>query len=127
MNKWQADLVSFHEKFGLDISATPGFPPTTVEKLRINLIEEEMKETIKALEDGNLVEIADGITDAIYALLGTAVSYGIDINPVWREVHKTNMAKVGGKVREDGKILKPEGWTAPNIASILIKQGMTEK
>lgn len=124
MNKWQSDLVEFHKKFDLEINDRPDIPTKETVKLRYELIKEETNETLKALDGGDLIELADGIVDSIYVLLGTAVSFGINVNQVWTEVHKTNMAKVGGNVREDGKILKPEGWKPPRIREILISQGM---
>lgn len=122
---WYKDIKDFHAVVLSD--NFPNIPHITDDKhknLRIELISEEVKETLKALEEGDLVEIADGIADAIVVLLGTAVTYGIDIRPIWNEVHKTNMAKKDGPVREDGKKLKPEGWQPPDIRRILEKQGM---
>ena len=75
-----------------------------------------------AMGQGDLVEIADGLADLIYVLIGTSIAYGIDLEPIWDEVHKTNMAKVGGGVRGDGKILKPEGWEPPEIERLLVAQ-----
>jgi len=71
----------------------------------------------------NIVDVADGIADTIYVLCQLARSIGIPLNQVFAEVQRTNMAKVGadGKVkrREDGKILKPDGWTPPDIWGII--------
>ena len=125
---WFKDVKDFHEKVIGEV--TPDFPclvSLPKRELRQNLIEEEITETLIAIDDNDLEGIADGIADSIVVLLGTAVTYGIDMRPVWDEVHKTNMAKAGGKFRNDGKLLKPEGWESPDIASIiadLIKRGM---
>jgi len=70
----------------------------------------------------DIVEIADALADIIYIACGTAVSYGIPLDKVFEEVHRSNMAKlVDGKPlkREDGKVIKPVGWTAPDIAGVL--------
>jgi len=123
MNKWQADMVKFHEKFGLESIHVPQLPTIATRLLRISLIEEEVRETVDGIHRDNLVDIADGIVDSIYVLIGTAVSYGIDLNPLWKEVHRTNMLKDNGPVRGDGKVLKPEGWQPPRIKELLIKQG----
>jgi predicted HAD superfamily Cof-like phosphohydrolase len=80
---------------------------------------EELSELEKAMEEGDLVGIADGLADLLYVVYGTSVSYGIDVRPIFEEVHRTNMAKVGGAVREDGKVLKPDGWLPPDIAPLL--------
>jgi predicted HAD superfamily Cof-like phosphohydrolase len=65
-----------------------------------------------------LADVADAIVDSIYVLLGMAVAFGIDIHPVWYAVHEANMATLG----EDGKQMKPEGWTPPYIEGILQAQ-----
>lgn len=97
------------------------------------LIEEEVNvETLPALEKykqhpsfENLVELADGIIDSVYVLLHAANSLDIPFDLVWNEVHRSNMAKVDAdgrvKKREDGKILKPEGWTPPDIFSVMME------
>jgi predicted HAD superfamily Cof-like phosphohydrolase len=71
------------------------------------------------------VEIADALADIIYIACGTAVSYGIPLDRLFAEVHRSNMAKlVDGKVirRSDGKVQKPEGWAPPNVKSILYSE-----
>ncbi|KKM62644.1 hypothetical protein LCGC14_1519650 [marine sediment metagenome] len=119
---WQQDIVDFHKAMNHYIASKPEIPPEKVVRLRHRLIEEEMKETLKAIHMEDLVEIADGIADSIVVLLGTAVSYGIDIRPVWDEVNKSNMAKIGGGKDAGGKSLKPPGWTPPRIKEILDSQ-----
>ena len=123
---WYRDIYDFHKVCGHHIGEKPSIPPVEVFKLRWNLIKEEMEETLEALFKDDLEKIADGIADSIVVLLGTAVSYGIDIRLIWDEVHRTNMAKVGGPKRPDGKSLKPEGWEPPKIKGLLIEQGMEE-
>lgn len=94
--------------------------------------EEYQKELVPALlkfENApsleNLVEVADGIADTIYVLCQLARALDVPLDAVWRAVHSSNLRKVGddGKVhrREDGKILKPEGWEAPKIFPILLE------
>lgn len=119
---WFKDIIEFHEEFNMHIEPLPKIPRDGVKVLRQCLIKEEVEETIQAIERNDLVEIADGIADSIVVLLGTTVSYGIDINAVFNEVHKTNMAKIGGEVRADGKQLKPKGWKPPRIKEILENQ-----
>jgi hypothetical protein len=88
-------------------------------KLRAALIEEEARETVEAIRAGDLVEAIDGMCDLLCVVYGTAAEFGIDLAPFWDEVHRTNMAKAGGPVREDGKRLKPPGWKPPDIAGLL--------
>lgn len=120
--KWQLDIYKFHKEMGCTIQNSPSIPDEKTIDLRLSLIKEEVGELLEAIQDYDLVKIADGGADAIVVILGTMVSYGINLQPVWDEVHKTNMAKVGGEVRSDGKRLKPPGWTPPDIKSILTHQ-----
>lgn len=71
----------------------------------------------------DLVELADGLADLDYVVEGTRLEFGIDGGPIAREVHRSNMAKVGGEKRADGKTMKPTGWTPPDIEGELRKQG----
>ena len=120
---WYQDIIDFHKVMGHYIGEKPSLPPDAVRSLRRRLIKEEVQETLNAIFSDDLVELADGIADSIVVLLGTAVSYGIDLRPVWDEVHKTNMAKLGGGTDSFGKSLKPKGWKSPDVKSILIGQG----
>lgn len=119
------DVKEFHKVFCTNqLRDTVGLPTLQIRDLRTNLIEEEVTvELIPALDSGNIVEIADAIADSIVVLIGTALAYGIPLKQVWKEVHRSNMAKMQPdgtvKRRADGKILKPEGWTPPDIKSII--------
>lgn len=120
---WQRDVLNFHQAFGLYVGESgPAVPAEGTAALRANLLREEVEEVAKAMQDCDLAGVADGVTDLIYVALGTAVSYGIDIAPVWAAVHKANMAKIGGHRRPDGKWIKPDGWTAPDVAGLLERQ-----
>jgi len=116
------DVRDFHQAFGQRIGEKPEFPDEDERKLRVKLLREEFIEYMDGESFNDLVEVADALADIIYIACGTAVSYGIPLDDVFAEVHRSNMAKlVNGKVirREDGKIQKPEGWTAPDIKSVL--------
>ena len=119
------DVKDFHRAFGQRIGEVPAVPESIDEReLRMSLLEEEFNEYFDAEENADIVEIADALADIIYIACGTAVSYGIPLDKVFEEVHRSNMAKlVDGKVlrRADGKVQKPEGWTPPDIAGILKK------
>lgn len=121
---WYADIVEFHKEVMEDnFPTTPYLPDLKHRQLRQALIKEEMEETLDAIGFGNdLVEIADGICDSIVVLLGTAVTCGIDIRPIWDEVHRTNMLKKEGRMREDGKRLKPPGWKPPEVERLIREQ-----
>lgn len=120
---WVKDIEEFHREVMLDnFETTPHIPDPKYKKLRRTLIREEIRETLQAMQANNLTKIADGIADSIVVLLGTATTYGIDMRPIWNEVHRTNMEKKTGPMREDGKRLKPEGWKPPNIGGLLAQQ-----
>jgi predicted HAD superfamily Cof-like phosphohydrolase len=134
MNPFQ-DVRDFHSKFGQPALDNPAVPSEDRIALRWRLIAEEFEELRDALGVGcphgansplrpaDLPEVADAIADAIYVLVGTAHEFGIPLGHVWNAVHSSNMAKEGGPTRIDGKILKPEGWQAPDVAGILKAHG----
>lgn len=72
----------------------------------------------------DLPKATDALADIDYTVEGARVAWGIDGYPIWREVHRSNMAKLGGPV-VDGKLKKPEGWTPPDIEGLLRAQGWT--
>jgi predicted HAD superfamily Cof-like phosphohydrolase len=120
MNRWQSMVRDFHEKFGAAIGDAPAIGHA---KLRSDLIHEEALETRFAISVGDLPAAVDGLVDTIYVCLGAAVAWGVDLEPIFNAVHRANMKKVGGETRDDGKILKPAGWVAPDIEGELRKQG----
>jgi predicted HAD superfamily Cof-like phosphohydrolase len=117
------DVKEFQTAFKLPVGDRPHLPKNEDERqLRIKLLEEEFNEYLAAEVRDDLVEVADALADIIYIACGTAVSYGIPLDKVFAEVHRSNMAKlVDGKpiYREDGKVMKPQGWQPPNIERIL--------
>ncbi|MEX2236115.1 MAG: MazG nucleotide pyrophosphohydrolase domain-containing protein [Dehalococcoidia bacterium] len=120
----------FHEVF--DVSHAHGPRPIDPETmaLRKSLIDEETRELYEAMggedwRDVDLAHIAKELADLLYVVYGTAVTYGIEIGPVFAEVHRSNMDKAPGGIvtkRGDGKVLKPEGWKAPDIARVIAAQ-----
>jgi len=90
--------------------------------LFLRMIEEEVDELRLGIRDRDMAETADALCDVVYLCYGLACSMGIDLEPLFLEVHRTNMVKAGGPVREDGKRLKPPGWMPPRIALLLDEQ-----
>lgn len=75
---------------------------------------------LKRDSDPDFVEMLDALGDLLYVVYGAASSTGVDIDPIFEEIHRTNMNKLGGGVREsDGKRLKPEGWQPPRLKRLL--------
>jgi predicted HAD superfamily Cof-like phosphohydrolase len=111
-------LMQFHQKFEHYISLTPerhDTVPKKVFKLREKLIEEEFKEFQNAQ---TRVEIADALADLLYVVFGTCVSYGIPIDEVFAEVHRSNMTKSKFK-SEYGKTKKGKNYEEPNLKPII--------
>lgn len=123
MNIWQTMVTTFQAKFGFPV----GDKPRLLRRARIDarnlFVDKELDEMDRAADEDDLPGVADAIVDAIYFLVGTAVEMGIDLDPLFERVHMANMRKDGGMVREDGKLLKPPGWTPPDIEGALIEQG----
>ncbi len=95
--------------------------------LYVKLIEEEWKELTVAINNVDKVEALDALTDILVVTIGAAHSMGCDIEGAWKEVMRTNFAKIDkdtGKVRkrEDGKVLKPVGWEPPNLKDFMEKK-----
>ena len=94
--------------------------------LYVSLIDEEVRELYDAITAHNKVETLDALIDILVVTIGAAHSMGADTEGAWKEVMRTNFAKIDketGKVRkrEDGKVLKPVGWTPPELAPYLKK------
>lgn len=95
-------------------------------EMYLNLIEEEFKELQEARAMNNDVEELDALIDILVVTIGAIHSAGFDAEGAWKEVMKTNFAKIDketGKVRkrEDGKVLKPVGWTPPELSPFISK------
>jgi predicted HAD superfamily Cof-like phosphohydrolase len=114
------------EKFMRACDQTVGELNEAQYKLYLDLMEEEWKELKVALETKDRVEQLDALLDFIVVTTGAIHSAGFDGEGGWKEVMKTNFAKIDkdtGKVRkrEDGKVLKPTGWTAPDLSPFVAK------
>ena len=118
----QRDLFAFHQKMNLEVNGYPQIPDEKTKALRSKLISEEAKEVSEALGKDDLQGVAKELIDLIYVTVGTAISYGINLSPIWDAVHESNMKKDSGLKNEDGKVLKPKGWKAPNLAFQIAQQ-----
>lgn len=136
MKQAQALVREFHQQAGAVIHARPTVLDPETRQLRLRLLWEELSELEAAFDDqgdsGDLipsaeleshVNVADALGDLLYVLLGTAVSCGIDLAPVFEEIHRSNMTKfIDGHRRADGKWMKGPGYTPPNLLPILEAQ-----
>ena len=113
----------FMEAFGQDVHIEPAWPDFSTRELRLELIQEEVDELGEAMEQRDMVGIADALTDILYVVYGAGHAYGIDLDECFQEVHASNMSKLGedGKPirREDGKILKGPNFFEPDLQSCL--------
>ena len=122
MYEAQKMVREFHKQFDIHVAEHPSVPDTKTTALRERLIQEEFDELKEVMKAGNLPGIAKELADLLYVVYGTAVSYGIDMAPVFREVQRSNMSKVGGYKRDDGKWVKPPTYSPARIDPILDRQ-----
>lgn len=122
MTDEQAMVEEFHKKFDILVHTSPTDASEDTRRLRIRLIQEEFDELKESMVEGNLAALAKEMADLLYVVYGTAVSYGIDMEPVFREVHRSNLSKVGGYKREDGKWVKPPTYSPAKIEPLLAIQ-----
>lgn len=120
----EESVREFHEKYGHLISDSPTTGiPDNVKLLRRKLIEEEYFELLGALLSDDATEIADGIGDLVYVLVGTAISYGIPFDRIFSEIHNSNMTKTSVRAINGNKYgsenPKGPGFISPQIALIL--------
>jgi predicted HAD superfamily Cof-like phosphohydrolase len=123
MSPEQEMVTAFHRAFDIAIGTSPAVPDAATCALRVSLIQEECAEVCEALSQRDIEAIAKELADLLYVVYGTAVSCGIDMTPVFQEVHRSNMSKVGGHKRADGKWLKPPDYSPAHLQPILAAQG----
>lgn len=123
MSNWQNDVKEFMRACGQKIYDKPDWPSDADVCLAQDLVREEAKEIDDAIEEADFAKTVDGCIDAIYVNLGLLNRLGVDAQPLWDEVHRANMSKVGGPVREDGKQLKNPDFVPPDIEGQLRLQG----
>lgn len=115
----------FHQAFGHPIKSNMAFglADEKTNALRLSLIEEELRELKQAMDQNDIVEVADALGDLVYVIYGAALVWGIDLSAVVSEIHRSNMTKLGADhkpvYREDGKILKGPNYRPPDIAGLL--------
>lgn len=118
-------VADFHNAFKVPVEDEPMIPAKERCELRYKLIREELEEFKKACEDGDLVEVADALTDLQYVVFGSVLEFGLQDKfiSLFTEVQRSNMSKLdeNGKpiFREDGKVLKSDLWSPPNLKKIL--------
>ena len=119
-------VKKFMQKFKQEVKSKPSFPDNNIIKLRINLIKEELLELEEALNEKNMEETADALTDILYVTYGAGHAFGIDLDKFFDEVQKSNMSKLdkfGNPIYNDqGKVMKGPLYFKPNFKKILNKR-----
>ena len=113
----------FMKTYGQEVKDKAGFSDAKTNKLRINLIKEELEELTEAMKDENLLEVADALTDILYVTYGAGHAFGIDLDKCFEEVQNSNMSKLGedGKpiYNEAGKVMKGPNYFKPDLSKYL--------
>ena len=111
----------FMETFGQEVKSKASFPDQKIQNLRYDLIKEELEELKDALNQKNLKEVADALTDILYVTYGAGHAFGIDLDKCFAEVQNSNMSKLdeNGKpiYNENGKVMKGPNYFKPNLAN----------
>jgi predicted HAD superfamily Cof-like phosphohydrolase len=116
-------VKNFMETFGQDVKNKPSFSTDKINKLRYDLIKEELDELKVALDNKDFLEVADALTDILYVTYGAGHAFGIDLDKCFQEVQSSNMSKLdeNGKpiYNEDGKVMKGSRYFKPDLKKIL--------
>ena len=113
----------FMNTYGQEVKDKAEFSDTKTNKLRIDLIKEELEELTQAMKDNNLLEVADALTDILYVTYGAGHAFGIDLDKCFDEVQNSNMSKLGedGKpiYNEFGKVMKGPNYFKPDLTKFI--------
>ena len=113
----------FMKTFGQDVKNKPSFSTDKINKLRIDLIKEELDELSDAMKNKDLLEVADALTDILYVTYGAGHAFGIDLDKCFEEVQNSNMSKLdqNGKpiYNESGKVMKGPNYFKPDLSKFV--------
>tara|TARA_B110001450_G_scaffold203723_1_gene193289 strand:+ start:190 stop:561 length:372 start_codon:yes stop_codon:yes gene_type:complete len=116
-------VKTFMKTFGQEVKIKPSFSADRINKLRYDLIKEELEELKVALENKDLLEVADALTDILYVTYGAGHAFGIDLDKCFEEVQNSNMSKLDkdGKpiYNESGKVMKGPNYFKPDLNKLL--------
>lgn len=119
MSDEQRMVLEFHRAFSIPVEPVPRMPDEAICALRMRLVQQACEALQKAFAQQDLVVTAQALAEVLYAVYGTALTCGLDMAPVFREVHRSNMTKVGVRQRADGTWERPPGYTPPRLEPIL--------
>ena len=116
-------VKTFMETFGQEVKTKPSFSTDKINSLRYDLIKEELEELKEALENKDLLEVADALTDILYVTYGAGHAFGIDLDKCFEEVQNSNMSQLGedGKpiYNESGKVMKGPKYFKPDLTKFV--------
>jgi predicted HAD superfamily Cof-like phosphohydrolase len=116
-------VKKFMETFGQEVKNKPSFSTDKINKLRYDLIKEELEELKDALKNKDLLEVADALTDILYVTYGAGHAFGINLDKCFDEVQNSNMSKLDEKGKpiynEMGKVLKGPNYFKPNLSKFI--------
>ena len=116
-------VKTFMTTYGQEVKESASFPEENIIKLRLNLIKEELEEFEQALNDKNILEIADALTDILYVTYGAGHAFGIDLDKCFDEVQNSNMSKLddNGKpiYNDSGKVMKGPNYFKPDLSKFV--------
>ena len=116
-------VKTFMQTFDQEVKSKPSFSTEKINQLRYNLIKEELEEFKHALENKDLLEVADALTDILYVTYGAGHAFGIDLDSCFEEVQNSNMSKLGtdGKPirNEAGKVMKGPNYYKPDLSKFV--------
>ena len=116
-------VKTFMETFGQEVKNKPSFSTYKINSLRYDLIKEELEELKVAIENKDLLEVADALTDILYVTYGAGHAFGIDLDKCFEEVQNSNMSKIGedGKpiYNNSGKVMKGPKYFKPDLTKFV--------
>mgnify|MGYP006086670909 CR=1 FL=1 len=122
MSNFQS-VKKFMQTFGQEVKNEAVFPDEKIVKLRYDLIQEELAELKDAINQKDLKEVADALTDILYVTYGAGVAFGINLDRCFDEVHSSNMSKIGANGKpiynDQGKVMKGPNYFKPDLNKFL--------
>ena len=114
---------TFMKTFGQEVKTEPSLSTEKINKLRIDLIKEELQELTEAINNKDLLEVADALTDILYVTYGAGHAFGIDLDKCFEEVQNSNMSKLGEDgnpiYNESGKVMKGPNYFKPDLSKFV--------
>jgi len=116
-------VKTFMQTFGQEVKLKPSFSTEKINDLRYNLVKEELEELKQAIDNKDLLEVADALTDILYVTYGAGHAFGIDLDKCFEEVQNSNMSKLGDDCKpiynDAGKVMKGPNFYKPDLSKFV--------